>query len=55
MVEIIDMSKLPRDKAVTAAMELFGFVRSDAEFYVAVSRGEVESDVIQLDDTEDGE
>ena len=47
---MIDLSTLPRSEAVVAAMELFGFTRSDAEYYVAISRGELDSDVIQTDD-----
>jgi len=50
MVEIDDLSKLPRSAAVEKAIELFRFVRSDAEFYVAISRGEIDGDVIDVSD-----
>lgn len=52
MAEIIDLSKLPREEAVKRAMELFNFTRSEAEFYIAISRGEIDGDVVD-DDAEE--
>jgi len=48
MAEIIDLSKLPREEAVKMAMELFKFTRSEAEFYTAISRGEIDGDIVEI-------
>ena len=52
-LEIIDLNKLPREEAIEKAMKILGFSRSDAEFYIAMGRGEVDGDIIKVDDEKD--
>ena len=52
-LEIIDLNKLPREEAVEKAMKILGFSKSDAEFYIAMSRGEVDGDLVKIDSLED--
>ena len=40
----IDWKALPREEAVKLAMKLFQFQKVDAEFYVSVAKGEIETD-----------
>ena len=49
-MEEIDLTKMPREEAVKLAMTLFNFTRSYAEFYVAMARGEVDGDVIEVEE-----
>ncbi len=52
-LEIIDLNKLPREEAVEKTMKILGFSKSDAEFYIAMGRGEVDGDLVKIDSLED--
>lgn len=41
----MDQIEKTREEKVLEAMKLFGFSRSDAEFYVAMELGEINGDV----------
>ena len=49
-MEEIDFKKLPRGEAVKLAIELLKFSPSDADEYIAFIRGEIDGDVIEVED-----
>jgi hypothetical protein len=40
----INWKNMPRKEAVDLAVKLFNFEQTDAEFYVSIARGEIETD-----------
>lgn len=49
-MEEIDISALSFEDAVKKIMELTGMDEADAEMMVAISRGEIDGDVIEVED-----
>lgn len=49
MEEIIDFSALSFDDAVKAVMKVTGMDEADATMMVAISRGEIDGDIIELE------
>jgi hypothetical protein len=51
----LDLVNTPREKAIDLVMEYYGVDRCEASFIVALERGEVEGDVIIVDDFKEEE
>lgn len=44
--EIIDFTTMPKEEAIKLLIEMFEYSRGEAEFYLAVAKGEILGDVL---------
>lgn len=51
----LERDNLPRDEAINLAIKYFGCTKVDAEFIVAITRGEIKGDCVNIDDMTDSE